>query len=307
LIDALSLQAKPKRKPRDTPMAADTRTVANPLDWIGCTRGDADHIDLNRARALHAMFGARGPEPRDGSPIPPLGHWLYFWDMTPPDGLGHDGHAHRGGFLPPIELPRRMWAGSRVRFLAPLRVGTTAHRRSTIANVQMKSGGSGRLAVVTVRTEIGDGATLAVVDEQDNIYREPSPIRTPAAAGGGEPLADAVVEHRMTADPVLLFRYSALTFNGHRIHYDRSYATGHEQYPGLVVHGPLLATLMVQAACEARPDADILSFGFRAQSPIFDIDEFRVRATRSDTAGEIETAIIDPRGAIAFRGTATFT
>jgi 3-methylfumaryl-CoA hydratase len=292
-------------------MAHETNAVAEPdyADWIGRTREDTDHIDLNRARALHGTFGAKGPAPREGSALPPLAHWLLFWDVTPPHGLGPDGHPHKGGFLPPIRLPRRMWAGSRVQFLAPLRVGTEAWRRSTIANVQMKSGGSGRLAVVTVRHEVGSGATTAVIDEQDIIYREPSAIGGGArpAGGSGKRPVDVLIEHHMKADPVLLFRYSALTFNGHRIHYDRTYATGEEQYPGLVVHGPLLATLMMQAACEAQPGADALAFRFRAQSPIFDVDEFTVGASRSaGSAGEIDTWVIDPRGATAFQGTATF-
>ena len=279
----------------------------NYADWIGRTREDSDTIDLNRAHGLHAAFGATEPVPENGSNLAPLGHWMYFWDFTPPSGLGPDGHPRKGAFLPPIRLPRRMWAGSRVRFLAPLLVGQTAWRRSTITNVQIKSGKSGRLGVVTVTHEFGSGSTTAIVDEQDLIYREPAPL-----GGGGSTVnifepADVLVDHRVKADTVLLFRYSALTFNNHRIHYDRTYATQEEQYPGLVVHGPLLATLMVRAACEARPDARLLSFGFRAQSPIFDIDNFRVGASAMPSSpNEIETWIADHRGQLALKGTAMF-
>jgi 3-methylfumaryl-CoA hydratase len=286
-------------------MAEDMAAESNYLDWIGRTREDSDIIDLNRALGLHGMFGAKGPAPEKGSSLPPLGHWLYFWDYTPPAGLGPDGHPRKGGFLPPIRLPRRMWAGSRIRFLAPLPVGEKAWRRSTISNVQIKSGKSGRLGVVTVRYEIGTGSTVAVEDEQDLIYREPALIGGGPAVSIYEP-TNVLVDHKMKADTVLLFRYSALTFNNHRIHYDRSYATQEEQYPGLVVHGPLLATLMVQAAVEARPTANLASFRFRAQSPIFDINEFRVGASSGTSSSEVETWITDHRGQLSFKGTATF-
>jgi 3-methylfumaryl-CoA hydratase len=290
-------------------MSSQTETSSN-LDYsnyVGRTRRDLDVIDLNRARGLHGTLGDRGPEPVEGDDLSPLGHWLHFWEVKPPSELGPDGHPHRGEFLPPIPLPRRMWAGSRVQFLNPLPIGALAWRNSTIANVQIKSGGSGQLAIVTVRYEVGTGDTIAIVDEQDIIYRQPSPIRTGTKPVKNERPADALIDHTLKADPVLLFRYSALTFNGHRIHYDRNYAMQEEQYPGLVVHGPLLATLMVRAACEARPDASIRSFSFRASSPIFDIDEFHVGAHRSaDSMGAIETWVIDPLGKMAFSGTATF-
>jgi 3-methylfumaryl-CoA hydratase len=285
----------------------DTGTEPNYADWIGRTREDSDFIDLNRAYAMHAMFGAFGPAPDMGSSLAPLGHWLYFWEFAPPAGLGPDGHPRKGEFLPPIRLPRRMWAGSRVRFLAPLPIGKTAWRRSTIANVQIKSGKSGQLGVVTVRYEIGSGSTVAIEDEQDIIYREAAPIRGAAVPSTHATPKNTLMDRQMKADPVMLFRYSALTFNGHRIHYDRTYATQEEQYPGLVVHGPLLATLMVRAACEARTGANLASFRFRAESPVFDVDEFRVGVNASASLpNEDETWIMDHRGTIAFKGTATF-
>lgn len=187
-----------------------------------------------------------------------------------------------------------------------LPINEMAWRRSTIANVQMKSGKSGRLGLVTVRYEIGVGSTTAIVDEQEIVYREPAPIRAAPSDRSSEP-ENVLVSRWMRADPVLLFRYSALTFNGHRIHYDRSYATQDEQYPGLVVHGPLLATQMVRAAMEVRPTMQLKSFSFRAQSPIFDVDEFRVGASASIASpDEIETWIVDHRGQRAFKGMAMF-
>jgi len=284
----------------------DSDSEPNYADWVGRTHEDRDIIDLNRARGMHATFGATGPAPESGSNLAPLAHWMYFWDFTPPAGLGPDGHPRKGGFLPPIRLPRRMWAGSRINFLAPLPIGKAAWRRSTIVNVQIKSGKSGRLGVVTVKHEIGSGSTTSIEDEQDLIYREAAPLGG-GAAGSIFEAANVLIDRRIKADTVLLFRYSALTFNNHRIHYDRCYAAQEEQYPGLVVHGPLLATLMVWAACEARPKTSLASFSFRAQRPIFDVDEFRVGASAvPSSSSEIETWIIDHHGQLAFRGKAIF-
>ena len=276
-------------------------------DYIGRHQVDKDFIDANRARALHGTLGTPGPEPVIGDELSPLGHWLYFWEVKPPHELSADGHAIRGDFLPPLPLPRRMWAGSRVRFLKPLLIGSSAWRKATIANVQVKSGSSGRLAIVTVRYEIGTDQTVCILDEQDIIYREPSPIKVDARPAADERPPEAVVDRAMRVNAVTLFRYSALTFNVHRIHYDRGYAMHEEQYPGLVVHGPLLATLMVRAASEAEPKAQIRSFSFKAGSPIFDTDEFRIMAHRPSTAENVvHTCVINPRGKIAFSGFASF-
>ncbi len=276
-------------------------------DYIGRSRVNMDYIDMNRARALHSTLGMPEPGPAIGDELSPLGHWLYFWEVKPPHELSADGHAIRGDFLPPLPLPRRMWAGSRVRFLKPLLIGKSAWRKATIANVQVKNGSSGRLAVVTVRYEVGADDTVCILDEQDIIYREPSPIKVNAKPAGDERLANVIIDRAMRVSAVTLFRYSALTFNGHRIHYDRGYAMQEEQYPGLVVHGPLLATLMVRAASEAEPKAEIRSFSFKASSPIFDIDEFRVVAHHSSALGNVvRTCIVNPRGHIAFSGEASF-
>lgn len=276
-------------------------------DYIGRSRVDVDFIDLNRARGLHGTLGGGGPEPVIGGELSPLGHWLYFWELRPPHELSADGHAVRGDFLPPLSLARRMWAGSRVQFIKPLLIGSSAWRKATIANIQVKNGNSGRLAIVTVRYEVGTENTLCILDEQDIIYREPSPIRVDAKPATGERPPNAIIDRVVKVDAVTLFRYSALTFNGHRIHYDRGYAMHEEQYPGLVVHGPLLATLMVCAAGEAGSISPIQSFNFKAGSPIFDIDEFRVVAHRSSTSmNVVDTCIINPRGQVAFSGAASF-
>ena len=206
-------------------------------DWIGREQTAEDVLDAGRARALQATLDDTGKALEAGDPLPPLWHWIYFWTVAPPSMLGPDGHPERGGFLPPIELPRRMWAGSRVTFHRPLPVGAAAARRSRIKDVRITKGRNGRLAFVTVRHEITADGEPSIEDEHDIVYRAaPRPGETPRP---GDPAPkDTPWRHEITADPVLLFRYSALTFNGHRIHYDLKHATEVEDYPGLVVHGP---------------------------------------------------------------------
>ncbi|MFQ5773386.1 MAG: MaoC family dehydratase N-terminal domain-containing protein [Kiloniellaceae bacterium] len=271
--------------------------------WIGREERAADTIDAGRAQAMQAALDDRGAPLGPGDPLPPLWHWLYFWSVAPASALGPDGHPARGAFLPPIELPRRMWAGSRVTFHRPLPIGAEATRRSTIAEVKLKEGRNGRLAFVTVRHEIAlpDGPCL--VDEHDIVYREaPRPDEAPRP---GEPApAQAPWRRELRADPVLLFRYSALTFNGHRIHYDRAYATETEGYPGLVVHGPLLATLMAEQVRTERPSAAVTYFEFRALRPIFDTAPFTVAGRPAADGRRAELWVADPQGLLAMTGRA---
>ncbi len=208
--------------------------------WIGRSETLHDVIGATPVRALAATLDREPAPVETGTPLPPLWHWLYFLPLHRASEIGPDGHAKRGGFLPPVPLPRRMWAGSRFDFRAPLRVGDRVARTSTIENVASKQGRSGPLVFVTVRHELrADGGTEpALVEWHDIVYRD---AKTP---GEAEPApqpapADAPWQRELVPDDVLLFRYSALTFNGHRIHYDRRYVTEVEGYPGLVVHGPL--------------------------------------------------------------------
>jgi 3-methylfumaryl-CoA hydratase len=213
--------------------------------------------------------------------LPPLWHWLYFLPLHRQSEIGADGHAKRGGFLPPVPLPRRMWAGSQFEFRAPLRVGDRAERRSTIADVTVKEGRSGKLVFVKVRHEIrvNGAAEPALVEFHDIVYRdakrpgdvEPPPLPAPQGAAW---------QREIVPDDVLLFRYSALTFNGHRIHYDRRYVTEVEGYPGLIVHGPLIATLLMDLLRRQLPDAPVAGFRFKAVRPTFDLYPFRVNGTR---------------------------
>lgn len=273
--------------------------------WIGRRQSQSDRIDVERARAMQATLDDAGPALDAGEPLPPLWHWLYFWSVAPGAALGPDGHPARGGFLPPIDaLPRRMWAGSRLTFHRPLPLGMTAERASTIADVQVKEGRSGRLAFVTVRHEVTVEDELALTDEHDIVYREPARPGAKPAVGTPAPRAPAW-SRAVRPDPVLLFRYSALTFNGHRIHYDHPYVTGVEGYPGLVVHGPLLATLMIEQVRRHLPAVAVTGFSFRALSPIFDTAPFTVAGQPSADGARADLWVADPDGTLAMRGEAT--
>ena len=214
--------------------------------WIGRSETQRDVLHATPVQALSATLDHPQTPSAPGDPLPLLWHWLYFLPLHPQAEIGPDGHARRGGFLPPVALPRRMWAGGRLRFERSLRVGDTVQRVSTIQNVQTKHGRSGTLVFVTVKHEVIDAHGVALHEEHDIVYRD-NPVGS-KVAGVAQPApaaapTDETFSRVITPDPVLLFRYSALTFNGHRIHYDRPYATEVEGYPGLIVHGPLIATL----------------------------------------------------------------
>ncbi len=183
--------------------------------------------------------------------------------------VGSDGHPKRGGFLPPITLERRMWAGGRLKFLAPLIVGATVERQSTILKISQKDGKTGAMVFVTLRHEIRQGGILAIEEEQDIVYLPMPKIFSPAPP---QMVPECEWRQSVAIDPVLLFRFSALTFNGHRIHYDRPYAMDVEKYPGLVVHGPLQAIMLYEAARKYTANRVISAFNFRAMRPIFDFD-----------------------------------
>ncbi|MBF5011791.1 FAS1-like dehydratase domain-containing protein [Burkholderia pseudomultivorans] len=245
--------------------------------WIGRREDSADRITPAPIRLLRATLDDAEPSALPDV-LPPLWHWLYFLPGERQSNIGIDGHPRRGGFLPPVALPRRMWAGGRLQFLRPLAVDTPIQRRSTIANVQSKSGRSGRLVFVTVLHEIGDAQGVAIREEQDIVYRDAPP---PAAAGTPAPApqpapTDEQYSRIVIPDPVLLMRFSALTFNGHRIHYDRPYAMHEEGYPGLVVHGPLIAMLLMEELRRRHPGKTIRAFDFKAVSPLFDTAPFTV-------------------------------
>jgi 3-methylfumaryl-CoA hydratase len=249
----------------------------NLKEWIGRSETVSDIATATPYAALSATLDRPAERPPAGTPLPALWHWLYFLPIHRQSEIGPDGHAKRGGFLPPVALPRRMWAGSQFQFHKPLRIGESLARVSTIHDVTEKSGRTGSLVFVKVRHEIRcqDDAEVALTEFHDIVYREaPKPgdvAPTPKAAP-----AKAEWTRQWVPDDVLLFRYSALTFNGHRIHYDRRYVTEVEGYPGLIVHGPLIATLLLDLLRHEMPDAQVDRYEFRAMRPIFDINHFFV-------------------------------
>jgi len=249
-------------------------------DWIGRTEQRDDIVTAAPLAGLIATLDrSDDPAPLAGTALPPLAHWLYFLPQAMQHEIGVDGHPKRGGFLPPVPLPRRMWAGGRLQFAHPIRVGEAVTRRSTITRVDAKQGRSGALVFVTVQHEVLNADGVALTEEHDIVYRAdpeagalpPTPLPAPTNEDFGRTI---------TPDPVLLFRYSALTFNGHRIHYDRSYVTEVEGYPGLIVHGPLIATLLVDLLRRELPNAVLTQFDFKAASPLFDLHPFSVCGRR---------------------------
>ena len=263
-------------------------------DTIGRTQSQTDEVSPRLLHGLAATIGVATPEV-----LPPLWHWMLFQDWVPAAGLGPDGHPRRGGFLPPVhDLPRRMWAGGRVAFHAPIRAGDPVERRSTILDVTEKQGGSGRLVFVTVGHRITGPAGLAIEEEQDIVYRggegvavKPSPAAAPAPAGARQSEA--------MPDPVLLFRYSALTGNGHRIHYDMDYVRAVEGYPGLIVHGPLQATWLAGLLAD-RP---LSRFAFRGRRPAFHGTPLRLQGWEDGAQWRLRT--LDADGAVCMDAEAT--
>lgn len=251
---------------------------------------------LSRLAALFDHDGAHWP----ANALPPLAHWLYFLPDDPQSTLAADGHPSRGAFLPPIDAPRRMWAGGRVTFHGPLPIGAAATRRSIVTDVTPKQGRSGTLTFVTVRHEVHLASGLAVSEEQDLVFRGP----------GGGALAAAPPDPRTSAasrdvvpDVTTLFRFSALTFNAHRIHYDRPYARDVEGYPDLVVHGPMQAMLLVDHLLRARPRTTLSHFAYRGVRPVFADRPLRLNLGAGDPAALWTT---DPEGCTAMDAHATF-
>lgn len=272
--------------------------------WVGRSEMREDAIDARPVSLLAATLDRDDPPPRLGDPVPPLWHWLYFLPVYRQSEVGPDGHAKRGGFLPPVPLPRRMWAGSRIEWQRPLPIGATATRYSRIVSVTPKRGRSGDLVFVVVKHEISVAGSVALSEEHDIVYRDLTPSPPGRRPGPDGPTERAAWTRRVVPDDVLLFRYSALTFNSHRIHYDRRYATEVEGYPGLVVHGPLLATLLADLWRRQRPAPQLARFEFRALQPLFDIAPFDV-CGRPEGDRQVALWAQGPDGSAAMRATAT--
>lgn len=278
--------------------------IAYLKEWVGQSESYVERIAPFPSNALAATLNRDDPTYADGTSLPPLWHWLHFLPIFKLSEAGYDGHAALGGFLPPVPLPRRMWAGSRLSFHAPMHIGQELRKVSTIKSVKTKSGQSGQLVFVTVSHQVFDGDMLGIDEEHDIVYRE-------------EPKANALIptspqapntidfSRKIDPDPVLLFRYSALTFNGHRIHYDQPFCVNSEGYKGLVVHGPLLATLLLDLLRREKPEATVKSFEFRAVSTIFDNETFSVHGAAEKDGETFHLWARRQDGALAMNAKAT--
>ncbi|WP_349827039.1 FAS1-like dehydratase domain-containing protein [Brevibacterium litoralis] len=308
-----------------TTTSGSTTTPAIDIDhlreWNGRTLVTHDVATASKSTGLAATLDHAG-DPWDGH-LMPVAHWLQFNPDARQSDLGVDGHPHKGGFLPPVPLPRRMWAGSDVTFHRPIAVGESLREVQTIENTVHKSGKSGELVFLTVRHEVFASDDLATTDVQTIVYKEDSGATAPAQSVADrlamEPAdtSDWEWAHHVRPDPTMLLRYSALTFNAHRIHYDRDYAIGEEGYPGLVVHGPLSATYMVDAFMRAHPGVTPRTFRFSARSPLFDhmpvayvgraaaTEEGTTETDAAEAPATYELATLGPDGRVCLTGTLT--
>ncbi|MFW1807451.1 MaoC/PaaZ C-terminal domain-containing protein [Acinetobacter ursingii] len=274
--------------------------------WIGKKEVYHDVCNDKPIGMMQALLNQYG-QPIDELPL--LFHWLYFLPVVNQSELAEDGHPHKGSFLPPIPFPKRMWAGGRLKFHSPIRVNQQLRRESEILNVEFKQGRSGDLYFVTVQHSIFADDVLAIVEEHDIVYREAtSNLQNKSSTQASEkpkapekselPAKNYSYKKSYPVTTTTLFRYSALTFNGHKIHYDRSYCTQVEGYPGLVVHGPLLATLLLHFMTQEYPDKQVKSFEFRAVKPVFDFNEFYVCGDIQKQDGELWIEHVDGQTAM---------
>jgi 3-methylfumaryl-CoA hydratase len=271
--------------------------------WIGRSAEVSDTVTAQLVKGLRATLFQDIGEPKAGDAAPFTTHWCLGQPVFPMSELGPDGHPSRGGFLPPVPLPRRMWAGGELEFVDTLRVGDEARRVSRISDVTLKTGSTGTLCFVSVAHEVTTPRGIAIRERQDIVYRD---VSGTAPAPAKAPPPPPVAHHREThvSDPVLLFRYSALTFNGHRIHYDRDYVTKVEGYPGLIFHGPLQATFIVEMAARLHGGTPPKKLSYRGVQPLFEGSEFSINANPTDAGMELWTA--NAQGQPTMKGTATW-
>jgi 3-methylfumaryl-CoA hydratase len=283
----------------------DTLDLDHLRQWIGRTEEASDIVTAQLVKGLRATLFLDIGTPKAGDAAPFTVHWCLAQPVYPMSMLGPDGHPTRGGFLPPVPLPRRMWAGGEIEFLEPLRVGDEAKRSSRIADVTLKTGSTGTLCFVSVEHTITTLRGVAIRERQDIVYRD-MPGGGQAAAPTKPPAPPPPAKHRQShlADAVLLFRYSALTFNGHRIHYDRDYVTKVEGYPGLIFHGPMQAALLVEFAAHLHGGIAPKKFSYRGVQPLFEGGEFSVNA--NETASGLDVWVANSAGAATMTGTAAW-
>jgi 3-methylfumaryl-CoA hydratase len=272
--------------------------------WIGRTNETSDIVTAQLVKGLRATLFLEIGTPKPGDAAPWTVHWCLGQPVFPMSELGPDGHPTRGGFLPPVPLPRRMWAGGELEFFEPLRVGDEMTRSSRISDVSLKTGSTGALCFVSVEHSIATPRGIAIRERHDIVYRDISPAQPSAPAKPAAPPPFAQHRESHMADSVLLFRYSALTFNGHRIHYDRDYVTKVEGYPGLVFHGPMQAALLVEFAAKLHGGTAPKKFSYRGVQPLFEGSEFSVNANDTNAGMELWTA--NSTGQPTMKATATW-
>ncbi len=254
------------------------QTMTDLQNWLGKSETKTAFIDSRQAELLAATFNS--DIPKKGDALPPCWHWAWFNDAIPPSQLGRDGHPKRGlsGLLPPSPLPRRMWAGGRIEFIKPVIIGKEITKKSTIEKIAEKTGSTGALCIVTTLHELFDEDELCIREHQNLVFREDPKPDTPKPQQIAPP-QNAQVSHSVTPDTITMFRYSALTFNGHRIHYDIDYARDIEGYKGLVFHAPLTATLLFELATQIA-DKSISQFSYRATAPLFGHQDFSIHGKK---------------------------
>lgn len=273
--------------------------------WIGRTEIRDDLLSPWTASAMAATLRNDDQAWVAGQALPPLWHWSYFLPTARQNQLGADGHPARGGFLPPVALPRRMWAGSQVEFFGPLHLCVPARKTSRVRDISLKQGQTGALVFVKVEHEVHDGqGALLLRDTQAIVYREAAKSGDKAAAQSPPDGAAWTTEH--CPDTPLLFRYSALTFNSHRIHYDHPYVTQVEGYADLVVHGPLIATLLIEAAQRYNPKRELRAFSFKAVRPLVCNRLLRLRGKAVQPDGSVDLWAEDELGALLMQASAQF-
>jgi 3-methylfumaryl-CoA hydratase len=282
----------------------DAATLAHLQSWQGKTEHRRDQLVLNPVRAMSATLDREDGEPLNGDALPHLWHWLYFLPLAKQREIGPDGHPKRGGFLPPVPLPRRMWAGGRLQWHQPMHLGEEVQRISTIEKVQHKTGRSGELLFVQVLHTFSNAQGVCLEETHDIVFRPEADPNAPPMPGV-KPVHTAVWQRDIVPDDVLLFRYSALTFNSHRIHYDRQYVTEVEKYPGLLVHGPLTQTLLLDLFRREHPGVVLKEFNVRAVSPLYDIYDFTVEGA-PDGDGKAKLWALNHEGRLAMSADAVF-
>jgi 3-methylfumaryl-CoA hydratase len=283
----------------ETAAAADLSRLES---WVGSKESVDDVATAWPAAAMSATLDRDDAPLVRGDPIPPGWHWLYLLETKRASELSRDGHARRGGFLPPVPLPRRMWAGGRLEFRHALRVGDPLRRNSEVIAVEVKHGKSGTLVFVTVRHTVLAAGEVAVVEEHDIVYREAAKPGDPAPQAKPAP-SSAQWQREVVPDAVMLFRFSALIFNANRIHFDLDFVRNEEGYPGLLVHGPLQTILMLDL-CRRNETRLVKRLDYRAQYPVFHDERLTVGGNAAPDGSKVELWTANGAGNYAMTGTA---